>query len=742
MTVKIWDPQTGEGVEVEESDPGHGFSAINSDTSDSKTPFSHAGSQAGRKKEADVDTQRREYGTALLAASEEGHEEIVEMLLEKGADVNTQGGDYGTALQAASAGGHEEIVVMLLEKGADVNTQGGDYGTAPGLQTTRMARRRLRREEYTVGWVCALETELAASQEMFDEEHQDLERDEHDSNLYSLGRIGDHNVVIVCLPSGSIGNNPAATVAMQLRATFRSLRFGLMVGVGGGVPGTEADIRLGDVVVSSPRQSYPGVVQYDSGKATPSGFERTGFLNSPPPVLLGAVAMVQANHRRQRSQLSEHISKLYRLPNFRREAAGPDILFEATYNHEGGQNCQPCRLDKRVNRQSRKCNSTVVHYGTIASGNQVMRDAALRDRLSAELGGVLCFEMEAAGLMGSFPCLIIRGICDYSDSHKNKAWQPYAAGAAAAYAKEVLLVIPKATAANASTVHGSVNSSIGGTSAGIQLPTTPSIVGQGFFASPESLCRAIQESDLDGVRALIASCSDSMESLLAPVPVTDDPGSGFISRWKDYWGISMLERKTTALHCAVESDGERSPEILRVLLRALPRRAVNPIGYISIVHGINTSPRASGRFTLAPDDGGRYLQSCTALTWAAMLGNIEAVHALKGAGADVNSRDNWLRVTALMGQCFLAAATGREVEVTISLLTGGAHLDLQDRLGNTALHLALVVGNSDVAMALLNAGASTTVPNHDGLRAYDTVNAVRGLSEEVRQAILARRWRR
>ena len=91
----------------------------------------------------------------------------------------------------------------------------------------------------------------------------------------------------------------------------------------------------------------------------------------------------------------------------------------------------------------------MVHYGTIASGNQVMRSAAERDRVSAELGGVLCFEMEAAGLMNSFPCLVIRGICDYADSHKNKRWQAYAAGTAAACAKEVLSVMPPTEVAQA-----------------------------------------------------------------------------------------------------------------------------------------------------------------------------------------------------------------------------------------------------------------------------------------------------
>src|SRR5947207_6689326 len=172
-----------------------------------------------------------------------------------------------------------------------------------------MARRRIRREEYTVGWVCALPIELVAAQEMLDEEY-DLEQDDNDNNLYSLRRIRDHNVVIVCLPAGLTGNNPAAAVATQMRSAFRSLRFGLMVGIGGGVPSTEVDIRLGDVVVSQPHQGYGGVIQYDFRKTIPSGFTRTGFLNSPPPILLSAVAQMRANHLRQKSNLSEHVSNL------------------------------------------------------------------------------------------------------------------------------------------------------------------------------------------------------------------------------------------------------------------------------------------------------------------------------------------------------------------------------------------------------------------------------------------------
>jgi nucleoside phosphorylase len=324
-----------------------------------------------------------------------------------------------------------------------------------------MARRQLRREEYTVGWICALPVELAAAQELLDEEHEDLERDEHDDNLYSLGRVREHNVVIVCLPAGLMGNNPAAAVATQMRSTFRSVRFGLMVGIGGGVPSEDADIRLGDVVVSQPHQGYGGVIQYDFGKATPSGFQRTGFLNAPPTILLGAVNKLRANQLRRRTELLGHISKLSHLQGFTGEVAGPDVLFDAAYNHKQGPTCRSCSADRQVDRQPRSNEEPVVHYGTIASGNQVIKNAAERDTVSKEFGGVLCFEMEAAGLMNSFPCLVIRGICDYADSHKNKTWQAYAAGAAAACAKEVLSLIPPAEVAKARTVDETIKTTSG-----------------------------------------------------------------------------------------------------------------------------------------------------------------------------------------------------------------------------------------------------------------------------------------
>jgi nucleoside phosphorylase len=305
-----------------------------------------------------------------------------------------------------------------------------------------MPKRYLRPEDYTVGWVSALPVELAAAAELLDEEHEDIPQDPNDTNLYTLGHIGEHNIVIACLPAGQIGTNSAAAVAVQMKAKFTSIRFGLMVGIGGGVPSDESDIRLGDVVVSQPYMQHGGVVQYDSGKTTPSGFVRTSFLNTPPTILLNALVKLQANKTRRRSVLLEYLSALCCVPEFARGNAGPDNLFESTYNHIGGPTCEKCSIDRLLKRTKRGSLEIMVHYGTIASGNQVIRDGVTRDRLSSELGGVLCFEMEAAGLMNSFPCLVIRGICDYADSHKNKRWQPYAAATAAACAKEVLSVIP------------------------------------------------------------------------------------------------------------------------------------------------------------------------------------------------------------------------------------------------------------------------------------------------------------
>ncbi|KAK8130828.1 kinesin light chain [Apiospora sp. TS-2023a] len=281
--------------------------------------------------------------------------------------------------------------------------------------------------DFTVGWVCALPVELAAAAEMMDEEFASLPSLPTDSNLYSFGRIGVHNVVAACLPAGQMGTNSAATVVSQMQQSFPSLRFGVLVGIGGGVPrlDDEIDIRLGDVVISQPAGQYGGVVQYDFGKTRPDGrIARMGSLNAPPTVLLNALAKLRANDLRGKTQAHSHLSKLTCRPNFMSPGPDQDTLYDAWSTHMAGATCAKCRPDDVLDREARATADPVLFFGTIASGNQVMKDGPTRDRYSQELGGVLCFEMEAAGLMNSFPCLVVRGICDYADAHKNKRWQP------------------------------------------------------------------------------------------------------------------------------------------------------------------------------------------------------------------------------------------------------------------------------------------------------------------------------
>ncbi len=313
----------------------------------------------------------------------------------------------------------------------------------------------MKHEDYTVGWICALPTELAAAVAMLDERHDALSQDSHDTNNYALGRVEGQNVAIACLPSGVTGNTSAAIVASRIRSTFPSIIFGLMVGVGGGAPSVENDIRLGDVVISKPAETFGGVIQYNFGKTVQEGrFVRTGSLNRPPDVLLNAVSSLQARHMMEEAELPRHLLQmLSKYPKLQKTSAyrgaQQDRLFEADYDHRAGQmTCANCKTDRLITRSDREDGIPTIHYGLIASGNQVMRDGVTRERLRKELN-VLCFEMEAAGLMDNFPCLVIRGICDYADTHKNKRWQPYAAAAAAAYAKELLCIIPGKPVAHA-----------------------------------------------------------------------------------------------------------------------------------------------------------------------------------------------------------------------------------------------------------------------------------------------------
>ena len=163
-------------------------------------------------------------------------------------------------------------------------------------------------DQYTVGWICALQTEYVAARAFLDKKHSLPETlSPNDNNHYTLGKIGGHQVVIAVLLDGEYGISSAAGVARDMVHSFPNICFGLMVGIGGGVP-TKHDIRLGDVIVSSSRNGQGGLLQYDFGKEIQGQkFRQTGFLNQPPPILRAAVSGLQAQYEEEGHRLKESI---------------------------------------------------------------------------------------------------------------------------------------------------------------------------------------------------------------------------------------------------------------------------------------------------------------------------------------------------------------------------------------------------------------------------------------------------
>ncbi|KAH7129267.1 nucleoside phosphorylase domain-containing protein [Dactylonectria macrodidyma] len=261
-------------------------------------------------------------------------------------------------------------------------------------------------EDYAIGWICALQEEYEAACCRLDDEFEGPETSDVDnSNTYLFGRI-------------------------DMIRSFPSLEFALMVGIGGGAPTPTRDIRLGDVVVSRPQGKLGGVMQYDIEKWLPDGrFQQTGQLNSPPEVLLEAILMIQRRHidPGKPDRIPEHLGLIDDISNHQLPAE--DRLYRTDYKHKGGVTCAGCGTDGLKERLPR---TTQRAFNNAKERDQLAPDPELN---------VLCFEKEAAGLMNNFPGLVIRGICDYADSHNNDDWHKFAVLAAAAYVRQLLHVL-------------------------------------------------------------------------------------------------------------------------------------------------------------------------------------------------------------------------------------------------------------------------------------------------------------
>ncbi|KAK1539300.1 uncharacterized protein CCOS01_00614 [Colletotrichum costaricense] len=335
-----------------------------------------------------------------------------------------------------------------------------------------------RREDFTVAVICALPLEFnavdLALDELWDGLEHDLGKAAGDANTYTLGRIGKHNAVLVLL--SGMGKVSAASATASLRSSFGGLRLALLCGICGGVPDANGDgeILLGDVIISK------SVVQYDLGRLFPGQFEPKDTIHDTlgRPVKEIRSLLIAFETQRQKQRLQKEISKGlaeiqtkaveesydvdYRRPPHE------DVLFEPEYTHRHRkdvqcscsetQTCEQatkatcdelgCDFGYRVSRRRLK-NQRVgqetpfaehqprVFIGSIGSGDTVMKSGKNRDQIARE-HSLVAFEMEGAGVWDEIPCIIVKGVCDYADSHKNKTWQHYAAAIAAAAAKALL----------------------------------------------------------------------------------------------------------------------------------------------------------------------------------------------------------------------------------------------------------------------------------------------------------------
>lgn len=231
-------------------------------------------------------------------------------------------------------------------------------------------------------------------------------------------------------------------------------------------------------------------------------------MNQPPTVLRTALHGLKARYESEGYQLEEAINSVLEKKSrlrkkYKRPDQSSDRLYKSAIIHppRGDASCAGvCSADSSSltlrTERTEDDDNPAIYYRLVASSNQLIKDALIRDKLIEEKD-VLYFEMEAAGLMNHFPCLVIRGICDYSDTYKNKEWQGYVAMAAAAYAKDLLCRIPP----NKVEAEKRISEILSGKSKGayelLQLRINNSVIMVGVRRDVDSLLRRqnVQEHD-------------------------------------------------------------------------------------------------------------------------------------------------------------------------------------------------------------------------------------------------------
>ncbi|EJP61351.1 tetratricopeptide repeat domain protein [Beauveria bassiana ARSEF 2860] len=277
--------------------------------------------------------------------------------------------------------------------------------------------------DYTIVLFCPLVVEQQAACLMLDEVHDELpDRSAGQTVLYTLGRIASYNVAIAGYPVGEVGGGVSGSMVSEALRDFPKLEAGLLVGIAAGIPSSKRDIRLGDVAVAVPNKDNPGVIGYDIVKFEEDQVRIKQWQNSTHSLLRSAINSIRVHQGRPGYSFTRHLEVLDKAVAFRRPGSPhPDSDFLVSDMQQFDHRDEP-----------------IVHYGTILSGNGVIKSKAKRDELRDKYDGI-AIEMEAAGMTTRLPVAVIRGISDFANSDKNDEWHAYAAITAAAYAKEMLM---------------------------------------------------------------------------------------------------------------------------------------------------------------------------------------------------------------------------------------------------------------------------------------------------------------
>ncbi|GAE00197.1 conserved hypothetical protein [Paecilomyces variotii No. 5] len=310
------------------------------------------------------------------------------------------------------------------------------------------------RNGFEIAIVCALTLEADTVESLLDERYdkfgQVYGKQLGDPNAYITGRIGQHHVVICILPG--MGKASAASAAASLRFSYTRIQLALVVGICGGFPSRDADIRLGDIIISD------SVIQYDLGRQYPDGFQRKcdvkDILGRPSQEIRALLNGLKGHTTRQELQNRTYhhlrtvqlkLGRKWKYPGIEHDARSADLNCHGYYLRDAEVKCICFECNSgsdSISDDTLEAVKPCIYTGTIASADTVMKSGEHRNQIAQE-EGVLGFEMEGAGVWDNFPCIIIKGVCDYADVQKNKIWQDYAAATAASGAKAFLEYWPR-----------------------------------------------------------------------------------------------------------------------------------------------------------------------------------------------------------------------------------------------------------------------------------------------------------